>query len=54
MKLTAQELVKYSSHLMGVQVRWDKAGIEPVDDYVFVWKGNNSYYLGIITLRPLM
>jgi hypothetical protein len=35
---------------VGVQVRWDKVGIELVDDHVFIWKGNNNYYLGIGTL----
>jgi exonuclease III len=47
LKTVSGELVKYKSHLVGVQeVRWDKGGTEPAGDYTFFYgNGNADHHL---------
>jgi hypothetical protein len=41
------EIAKYKSDLVGVQVRWDRGGTEPVGKYTFFYgKGNENHELG--------
>jgi hypothetical protein len=35
----SRELARYKLDLVGVQVRWEDAGAEPVGEYSFLWKG---------------
>jgi hypothetical protein len=43
----AKEISKYILHLVGVQeVRWDRGGTEPTDEYTFFYgKGNENHEL---------
>jgi hypothetical protein len=43
--------VKYQNiHVVGVQVRWDKGGTEPVGEYIynFYGEGNENHELGTV------
>jgi hypothetical protein len=43
MKTVASEMVKYHLDLVAVQeVRWDKGGSQPADDYTFFFYGNGN------------
>jgi hypothetical protein len=43
LKTAARELSKYESDLLGVQeVRWDKGGTEPADDYTYFYGNGNA------------
>jgi hypothetical protein len=44
----AREMSIYTLELVGVQeVRWDRSGTEPADDYTFFYgKGNRNHELG--------
>jgi hypothetical protein len=46
--MVARELGKYKLDLVGVQeVRWDKGGTEPAEDYTFFYgAGNEDHQLG--------
>jgi hypothetical protein len=48
LKTVSRELAKYKLDLVGVQeVRWDKGGTEPADDYTcFYGNGNADHHLG--------
>jgi hypothetical protein len=41
-----RELARYNLHLVGVQVRWEGGGTEPVGEYTFFYgKGNENHEL---------
>jgi hypothetical protein len=42
LRTVSRELAKYKLHLVGVQVRWDKGGTEPADDYTFLHGNGNA------------
>jgi hypothetical protein len=43
----SREMSKYKSDLVGVQVRWEGGGTEPVKEYTFSYvKGNENPELG--------
>jgi hypothetical protein len=43
----SRELARYKSDLVGVQVRWEGGGTEPVGEYTFFYgKGNEKHELG--------
>jgi hypothetical protein len=48
LKTVSGELAKYKLHLVGVQeVRWDKGGTEPADNYTFFYGNRNAdHHLG--------
>jgi hypothetical protein len=47
LKLISGEKAKHKLHLVGVQVRWDKGGTEPADDYIFFYGNENAdHHLG--------
>jgi hypothetical protein len=48
LKTVSGELAKYKLDLMGVQeVRWDKFGTEPADNYTFFYgNGNADHHFG--------
>jgi exonuclease III len=48
LKTVSRELAKYKLDLVGVQdVRWEKDGAEPADNYIFFYGNGNAYhYLG--------
>jgi hypothetical protein len=42
-----KEISKYKLGLVGVQVRWDRGGTEPIGEYIFFYgKGNENHELG--------
>jgi hypothetical protein len=47
LRAVAEETPKYNLNIMGVQeVRWDKGGTEPADEYtLFYWKRNGNHEL---------
>jgi hypothetical protein len=45
--VVSRELTKFKLDLVGLQVRWDKGGAEPADDYTFLYgNGNADHHLG--------
>jgi hypothetical protein len=47
LRAVAEEISKYNSDLVGVQVRWDRSGTEPAGKYTFLCeKGNENHELG--------
>ena len=47
LKAAARELVRYKLDVVGVHVRWDKAGTVRAGDYDFFYgKGNEDHQLG--------
>jgi hypothetical protein len=43
----AEEILKYTLDLVGVQVRWDRGGTKPAGQYTFLsGKGNQNHELG--------
>jgi hypothetical protein len=47
LRTVSRETARYKLDLVGVQVRWDKGGTEPADDYTFFsGNGNADYHLG--------
>jgi hypothetical protein len=46
LRTVAVEVSKYKSNLIGVQVRWDRGGTEPADQYTFfIGKRNQNHEL---------
>lgn len=45
MKKASRELEKYNlySTEVGLQVKWDKSGTEPTDDYTFLYANGNAH-----------
>jgi hypothetical protein len=48
LKTVSRQLAEYKLDLVGVQeVRWDKGGTEPADDFTFLYRnGNADHHLG--------
>jgi hypothetical protein len=45
----AREITKYRLVLLGLQVRWNRGGNEPVDDYTFFYgNGNENHELWLV------
>jgi hypothetical protein len=42
LKTVSRELAKYKLDLAGVQVRWDKGGTAPADNYTFFYGNGNA------------
>jgi hypothetical protein len=47
LRAAAEVISKYEVDLVGVDVRWDRGGTEPLGEYTFFYgKGNENYELG--------